>query len=51
MVEAPSPQSMQVNCKQLTVNRRPSKDEFFGQAVNGASRSWFCQSMECASRS
>jgi hypothetical protein len=50
-VEPPRPHSMQGKCKQLIFNRRPSKEEFFGQAMNGASRSWFCQSMACASRS
>lgn len=46
-----SPHSRQPKCKLLIFNRRPSQEAFFGQAVNGASRSWFCQSMECASRS
>jgi hypothetical protein len=30
---------MQVKFKQLTFSRRPTEEEFFGQAVNGASRS------------
>jgi len=42
---------MQLKCKQFTLNRRPSKEELFGQVVNCASRSWFYQSMACASRS
>ena len=46
-----SPHSIQAKSKQFVFNRRPIKEAFFGQAVNGASRSWFCQSMACASRS